>query len=355
MISSKRLAAFLAALLILTSNFIFLPDKNPDWEAYRNIYNSGGAWLLESGRDIAFLTLITTFKSISPNPSYEYFRVALLIFFAFFAWFFLEGKKAAYPYDRLALVFISLATLGLIRFTVQIREGLSIVFYLISLGYVIKAEKYALNTPCRSPSRYKFNVTLSWGLALLAAGTHTAGLILLLSKVTATMITIFDTKSLSLIKVVIWIVLSNLLIILLLKGQITGDITALALERSGDVTLDASSFTTAAIAYWTVNGLMAWYLYMQISASHTNNKLPKQIKVQAFIVSGPLVVLTIGIILVLKGNGVAPIVTVLFVRLFDMLIAMSTIYVAMYSNARFGLYVVLLISILKAVNDLQLI
>lgn len=345
--------AFLGPLILFTSNILLPPEINPDWAAYERIYNSGGAWLLESARDGAFIHIIAMFKLLSPDASYEAFRATLLVGFALFVWILLKGTAVFYPRDRSALIFMAIFVLGLLRFTVQIREGLALVFYLISLGHLHKSEGVRAGFAPQKSRRKTYSAVMSWLFALLAAGTHFAGVILLSTKLAGYIIAQFNRSSRSLLFKTGWVFLGLFVIALIFRDLIIADINSLALEYSGDRELTNGQFTIASLIYWIVNGLIFYYLYkIQGAVPVASPRLPPQIQVQATIVAGPLTALALSGIFILKFGGAAPLAIVLLVRVFDMLIAMTLVYVAMYSRAGVGLFVVSLLLIFKGLNGL---
>jgi hypothetical protein len=128
---------FLLVILWLATSHV-QAELNPDWIAYMKIFEDGG-WLLDDNRDLGFLAIIWIFKAVFGN-NYDFFRHLLIGYFLFFALFFFRGS--IFPFKQKGVYVlqwtIAILALLLIRFTVQIREGLALTFLLFGLGLIIR-------------------------------------------------------------------------------------------------------------------------------------------------------------------------------------------------------------------------
>ncbi len=123
---------------------LVVKEFNPDWFAYEKIFSNNG-WIEDGDRDVGFLFAMNTYKSIIKND-YDSFRFSLAIFFIVFTFFLVLGKIIHFNNNLvspIALLFAILA-LVLIRFSIQIREGLSMVFVVFALGNLFKEQNLDL-------------------------------------------------------------------------------------------------------------------------------------------------------------------------------------------------------------------
>jgi hypothetical protein len=113
---------------------------NPDWVGYLTIFNDNGSWLAEQDRDAGFLILITFFKSLFGANSYLLFRQILNLYFAGIVFFLARGKIIEFSENRSKLFYIFLAIIPLVvvRFPIQIREGIALTLILFGLRFFFK-------------------------------------------------------------------------------------------------------------------------------------------------------------------------------------------------------------------------
>ncbi len=145
-------------LCIMTVYFVtnlIVKEFNPDWFAYEKVFNNNG-WIEDGDRDLGFLFLINIYKSIIKND-YDSFRLILSFLFILFTLFLVWGKIIQfdnYVVSPTAVLFAILALI-LIRFSIQIREGLSMVFVVFAFGNIFNQENYL------SYKVYQNNINLS--------------------------------------------------------------------------------------------------------------------------------------------------------------------------------------------------
>lgn len=351
LLSYRGFFAVLAAGIAVSSNLILSPDTNPDWESYRRIFETGGSWLKDSGRDFVFTHIINIFKLVSPVPSYEAFRGTLVFLFAVFTWYFLSGRVIQYTRDRAIYIVCAFFVIGALRFTVQIREGIAVMLYLISLGLLQRS--VLLSDRQNNIGKRWAYASFSWLVAILGAGVHTIGVLFLFGKFSSFVISKYTKSSLSVLMMLVWISLGFFLFALVFQSRLTDDLMTFALDRSGDRDLEAGSFTIVSLAYWLLHCLVFLYLYyLQKKAAGFSSFAPPQIYVSASIIAGPLTAISIVMIFWLKASDATPVVTVLFVRTFDAMIAMTLLHVSLFSKSKAGCLIVSFVLFLQVIMQL---
>ena len=131
----KSFAKIIATLALFFVIAISNNQLNPDWLAYKIIYEEGGAWLAETGRDPLYMIINNAHKYIL-NISYEEYRKLLSAYFIFFTYLLVNARLFKSNEKNLDVILLILAvtSLVIIRFTVQIREGIGLTLAL--LGYL---------------------------------------------------------------------------------------------------------------------------------------------------------------------------------------------------------------------------
>ena len=147
---------------------------NPDWMGYFNIFYDGG-WLKDEGRDPGFLTIISICKIFFGN-NYEIFRVVIAIYFALFTYFLAAGKLVQYNEYKanLAAVIIAAVSFLIIRFTIQIREGIALTFMLYALRLITKDKD---DVPSSGTQNVKLILLIPAIFLAIAASIHSGTLI----------------------------------------------------------------------------------------------------------------------------------------------------------------------------------
>lgn len=116
---------YVGLILLSVLLFMLLGNFDPDFESYRTIYNSG--WRLS---EPVFATLIDGFGGFL---SYENFRYTLCAYFTFFL-FKLAPRLGLMGDQPFGLIHVfALAPLVLLKFHVQIREGLALTLFLLAV------------------------------------------------------------------------------------------------------------------------------------------------------------------------------------------------------------------------------
>ena len=135
----RRRTGWIAALLafIALNLLYFVGEQNPDWVAYEYLFDSGGGWLSDRGRDAAFLRISEFVKTFG---TYHHFRLLIAVyFFAFAVWLFKTWRP--YHTSKTYLwAFAGLLPLLIPKFTVQIREGLAETLVLAGFTLLFRRE-----------------------------------------------------------------------------------------------------------------------------------------------------------------------------------------------------------------------
>lgn len=127
-------SALVALLVLNLTEFL-----NPDWFGYQLIYEDGGSWLAEQGRDPLFLLLISASHTVFGADGYVAARTALGAYFIAFSYFLCVGRvlPLGRPGPTLVSLMIALLMFTATRFTIQIREGLAMTLVLLALRPVL--------------------------------------------------------------------------------------------------------------------------------------------------------------------------------------------------------------------------
>lgn len=153
---------FLSIFFVIS---IFLEEKTPDWFGYERIFENG-AWLADLGKDGGFLFVIKTFKIIFTNNYLLFRRVIDLMFLLVIGWLlsnkFLKNEDYS---KKLIICSVCIIPLVLLRFTVQIREGLALVLILIALNIISRFGGINKNISFR-------NILLPLVLLFISASIH---------------------------------------------------------------------------------------------------------------------------------------------------------------------------------------
>ena len=133
------LSAFVCSSLVALLVLNLTEFLNPDWFGYQRIYEDGGGWLAEQGRDPLFLLLNSVGYQVFGVNGYAAFRYALSVYFIAFSYLLCVGRVL--PFFRPGPTLVSLLTALLMftgtRFTIQIREGIAMTLILLALRPVL--------------------------------------------------------------------------------------------------------------------------------------------------------------------------------------------------------------------------
>jgi hypothetical protein len=165
------LGGYVYVALAVAALFVFLGRYDPDYEAYRLLYETGGGWLAEYGRDPLFLMLINTFSD-NLSLTYEGFRYILCTVIGASLFLLLPRLRIFSQHHFGFISAIFLTPFIFLKLHVQIREGLALLIWL----FAVTSYGGILYRSVRSVS--------FWCLAVLSCMMHASVIIWWLAAVT---------------------------------------------------------------------------------------------------------------------------------------------------------------------------
>jgi len=350
LVSTRLVGTVLLFVFGLVAYANWSSDRIPDWDSYRNIYENDGAWLKGRTESWVWLFSMNAFKALSPLPSYEAFRWTLFATFTAFIIFFLKGKVIAYPRDRYWFVLAALLVLSSLRFTAQIREGAVVALFLLSIGMLQRSNFYSLQKTRNSNQHAYLWAFFSWMVGIICIGLHLSGLALFVVRIFSYILSRISHPSRRFIFSLVWLALLLIIFWVMLEDRLIAELVSLALSRSGTRDGTAGYFTAISLTYWLVN--IAFWFAINIMRSRLlfcDYFAPVQIKQIFSIISGPMAAICLISIVSFKSFGVQPVVTVLFVRTFDLAIGLIILYISLFSKSKLALSAALLFMGIKSV------
>lgn len=310
--------------------WIGFSEFNPDWLSYLIIYETGGAWLAEYGQDPAFLLLIVFANYLLGPAGYELFRLILSIYFLFFSAAIVLGKIIPITYSRWLPLQLSLAIIsfGFTRFTVQIREGVAATLILFGLACIMKGD-VARDSLIRQ-------IFLAAGLAFFcfAVLTH-VGTIALLAGVILGLLSQRFGRVLSFRIKTVWVSVS-------LGGfMVLGWVAVGGLEQFGTAAEgiservfygEESSLSPLKILLWGCYGVVSVLVARALREIVSCRQLRGRLAATLLILSGPLTFVTLISIYVLIIIGAPTFYAGQYVRLLNLLLGLSLLFVAAQSK-----------------------
>jgi hypothetical protein len=316
--------AFFGALLWLS-----LSELNPDWLAYRLIFESNGAWLGESGRDLAFLGLNSLMSVFLGEDGYETFRGLMAVYFFVFSIALVTGRLSTLKGSRKSWLSFSLAViyLGFARFTIQIREGLAITIVMIAIALFQRNEQRAC-----APDATLRGQWLPWGLMILAAGTHASMGFVLLIALAGRWVAGSGASAQPALQAgrrrAVWIVAICTAILITVQLKYGGALDEIASETLGDRLIEQKDVTASQFAFWAIYGLVCLVVHRQTRiAVHTSSRL-SQFEATLQVLAGPAMFAVYFSIIAALSLGITGLVISSYARLLYMFLALNIIYLA---------------------------
>jgi len=325
---SRGVPALFATGLVVSLMAVVTEQSNPDWFGYEIIYQEGGAWLLNQGRDILFLLVVGAAAAAFGPEGYPVFRLVLAAYFAAFTFALLSGRVVRYSgrVQGTWLVFFALMPLMLPRFTIQIREGLALTLVIVAIGLLSRAElsgraKHARLVGKLAPT----------GLMIAAFSIHSGTAILLVAAGLGALVSSLTGGSRRQELLLYWA--------LGLFAIFAAGASALLLadtvffrqtvnETFGWLADSEASMSLAKWLYWLLYGLGIAQLVSSVHALCAGPALPKQLR-------SIIGVLAIGLLpamyvtaLVLLAVGMPPIVVSALARILNMILALLLLVTA---------------------------
>lgn len=246
------LTASLSVLALAVPVLALTGLLNPDWYGYAKIFEEGGAWLADQGRDPLFLVLMQGAIALFGADGYDDFRVALgWGFITFAGWLGLGAGWQRAPGSAIGGVGLALAVVnfGWTRFTVQIREGLAMILVLLALRWASHDRHRTLTT------------LLLVGAALIHSGTA----LVLLGWLVALLTTPSETND------------SRHLGLGLAGGFVLGLLAFIGFDAGGaatdlfDRTEQAEAEGLSKALYWAVLGTCSWAAASAAATAHAGD------------------------------------------------------------------------------------
>lgn len=306
-------------------------EFNPDLQSYRVIYESGGAWLSDQGRDPLFILLITLSSNLFGPSSYESFRLILSFYFLLFGAFLAWGKIIPMAVNRWVVLQLPLAivSFGMTRFTVQIREGLASTLILFGFACIMRSD---------STVNFMKRQILIWvGLVLVgcAALVHLGTIFIFIG-----LVLVFFSQRMGIIKAnrmkLLWVVISFIGVMLLGWVAMGGP---LAQYISPDYGIseqvyyaDESKLSLSKLIFWGGYGVVCALIAKAVSELVSKGQLRGRLAGMLVVISGPITFVTIISIYVLIIIGAPSLFTDQYVRLLNLLLGINLLFVASLSN-----------------------
>lgn len=335
--------AILVTLFFWAIIYYSFSPLNPDWLAYQSIYESGGAWLSEQGRDPFFLFIVNGSRSILGANGYVDFRLLIGIYFAVFSGITYKNicRNEPIRFKHAVFVFLALLNLFLSRFTIQIREGLAVTILLMGI--------YLHFNETRKP-RLLTRIG-SFSLILLSALMHSIIFIFfiwflfqyLFYKHIKNASDLFQKKlTRAMLFVFILMVLYVLLKILDVEGLLQKDI--------GDRSSVGVEVSWAKYIFWSFYGLVSIFVYRKMSTILSPGGRGLKLKIGLKFIAGPVAAIIYFLIMMyMATNGSAAVISTL-ARIYYLILGMSLLYVSINTNLNFIYFLVILLLLVDQVR-----
>lgn len=321
-------------------------EFNPDWLAYQSIYESGGAWLSEQGRDPFFLFIIELFKYIFTSDGYIYLRVLLGSIFSIFSALLFSGFIIPWNKQRasISMLFLAVINIGLSRFVVQIREGLALVFLFWGIGF--------LNRQSDKPILIKKLMFVA--IMLLACLTHSIMFLIASGFGVAMTENRWSKKLFSLIgknDIIDFIIFSSAGVFIYLVFYLIGG-NELIQQDIGERALMVVDASAVKYLLWAWYGLVVWIIYEKITKMTVDCCFGMRTKRAIQIIAGPITVIIYFFIITALVSGGAAAVISTFARILYLLLGVSLIFIS--GNSKFDFKIILL-SVFLIVDQIRII
>lgn len=355
--------AFVAVCALAWLIHFSLSELNPDWGAYQAMYDSGGAWLAEAGRDPAFIAFVAFSYSVLGSDGYEAWRAWLAGWFVLFSFVVACGRVipspgtlAGRPLElSLWAIAIGLTYLGCTRFTIQVREGLAISIALIGLGLLIRHHHAWMQEQLPRPDPQEAGESplgsgLGWALLAVASLMHLATASLLVIALAARWVAAADTGDATLDDQAdadpsslgqeamadrigtLWALAFGGLVIAVLELGTGGLLETVALDTAGDRFAVQREVTLEVVGLWALYGIVCFLLQRE---SHAQAAALGGTLTAAFlrVLAGPALMAVYALVIACLALDVSTLVMTNFIRLLHLLLAVLLMMLAL-SGAR---------------------
>lgn len=309
----------------------FWEGNNPDWIAYQRIYDGAGAWLADSGRDAAFILITEIYKWQPLLPTdYHSFRIFVSLVFVIFWFMVTSGRLICFPSAHTFAILLPVLSLILLRGTVQIREGISVVIFFLTLRIFISL--------LQDESRLRYLKLLATCVAaFFSSGTHFAGFF----AIAIFLYSYLEYKLAGRAVDFAGFIFTPLMILLIATALIQTSIMDAGLlyaqSISGDRFVLETGLTLREFFVWVVFLILSIFIWISTSPSSKHlSESNKVFRIFARNLAGPVSITGSISIIVLKANYVSPLATVLLVRTTELSASLSAVLVTMIYGKRVG-------------------
>lgn len=356
-------SAFVAVCALAWLIHFSLSELNPDWGAYLAMYDSGGAWLTEAGRDPAFIAFVAFAHTLLGGDGYEAWRAWLAVWFVVFSFLLAYGKVVPSPTmlegrtAELSLwaIAIALTHLGCTRFTIQIREGLAISIALVGLGLLIRHHGAWTLQPTSAPDAEEDAASplasgLGWALLGVACLMHLATASLLVIALAARWVaaaqasdadpqaapdgdsTDSGTHAMDDRVGLLWTLAVGATLVAVFELGTGGVLETVALDTAGDRFAIQREVTLQVVGLWALYGVLCLVLLREAGAQAA---ALGQTLLATFmrVLAGPALMTVYALVLACLVLDVSTLVMTNFIRLLHMLLAVLLVMLAL-SGAR---------------------
>lgn len=343
---SACLIGWLAGFLLWMAH----TEYNPDWNAYQAMYQSGGAWLAEQGRDMAFLMLLDAAYFALGANGYEEFRVLVAMYFFIFV--LALGAGWIIPLRQswwVTLQFpLAVTAFAMTRITIQIREGIAVTLVILAMGILFRGGN-ALHK--RVPL-----VARLWVLPmLLVAVLMHMGMLVVLG---AVVLSHFGAGIVGTNRRVLWYVSAgaNIGILLWVISGGIATVTGSVGDNLSDRILSEvdGDWGTGKALFWLVYLGLAYLVHREVKFITLSHAVWADVGLFMWIMSGPIALSLLMSVLVLIVAGAPNVVVGYYVRELGLVIGILVLIIAARSTVSvvaLWLSIFLLLYQLRAIHE----
>lgn len=330
-ITFTLLIAVYATLLLLS-----LSELNPDWLAYKIIYESGGAWLSEQGRDPLFLAINSLSLLVLGPTGYEIYRALIAIYFGAIITLAASGKlieNRSIRWPSTAFL-VALIYIGLTRFTIQIREGIACTLIIIAMGLFSKPsdKTYALTNKKNNTNSTRRAV--AW-IALIAATQIHISTLTILALALIAWFGLPDKPSDRTIENRIkatWIGGTLLAVAVMAQLKLGGNLEVLASNTVGDRLFEARNTSIQQIVLWIIYGLISIMLYREAGIAKREHLADSATVAFLRLLTGPAATISTASIIAALILEISPLYVSNYVRLLYLFLALALVRISAITN-----------------------
>jgi len=332
--------AILGGLLWLSQS-----ELNPDWGAYRLIYESEGAWLGSSGRDPAYTGLNSLANAVLGADGYESFRALLATYFFAFSVLLVTGRISRLSTGRgnMAAFVLAAVYFGFSRFTIQIREGVAMSLVVFALAVF---RRHAGAASVRPVAHHRSDSNLSaWMLMVLATCMHASIALVMAIMIAAVWVNGADAARPSARESrfqLVTLLAALIVFVTLAQLKLGGVLDEIATETLGDRLVEEHQVTALQLAFWGVYGVVCWMVQREMRRAMEDGAIRGIYGWTLRTLAGPA---TFGVYLSLVAcllMGISSLVLSSYVRLIHMVLALSILQLAILGRTNWKLTLAIL-------------